>query len=78
MTVFWLYLKWFPQDNSGNIITPARVVDREHCVHIILHIFFKKKNVKKSWGCAKIISLLHEVANYRIACAQNPLLSKIE
>lgn len=52
MTVFWLYLKWFPQDNSGNIITPARVVDREHCVHIILHIFKKKKK------CLKILGLL--------------------
>lgn len=51
MTVFWLYLKWFPQDNSGNIITPARVVDRELCVHIILHIFLKKK-------CLKILGLL--------------------
>lgn len=46
MTVFWLYLKWFPQDNSDNIITPARVVDREHCVQLILHIFLKKKMFK--------------------------------
>ena len=47
------------------------------CPHNTPH-FFKKKNVQKSWGCPKIISLLHEVANYRIACAQNPLLSKIK